>query len=120
VRKLFLRHRRLIAIETVDGDHAAVLPIDARPDAMRKLAGRKFGGVHLLEKEPLLGPHGVQIDVERLGAGGEKPELFVENEQRRAFTAADRRGNILQDQQRLAGPCRADDQRARARHDTTT
>jgi hypothetical protein len=39
VRKLFLRHRRLIAIETVDGDHAAVLPIDARPDATRKLDG---------------------------------------------------------------------------------
>ena len=51
---------------------------------------------------------------ELLGAREQQAEFLVEHEQGGALAARDRRGDVLQDQQRFAGAGRTEDERARS------
>ena len=48
---VLLRHCRLIAVEAVNHDALGLDPVGSVPDPVGKLAGRKFGGIHLLDLE---------------------------------------------------------------------
>ena len=49
-QRLFLRHRRLVAVEAVDHDGCARMLLNAAPDPLRKFAWRQLGGIDLLDR----------------------------------------------------------------------
>jgi hypothetical protein len=55
-----------------------------------------------------------QADTQLGAPGNQRRGTLVEEEQRRSLSARGRRRGELRGQRRLAGSCRADDQRARA------
>ena len=57
--------------------------------------------------------HRLEIDAEAFGAREQQTEFFVEYEQSAALAATRRPREIVEREQRFAGPGRADDQRAR-------
>ncbi len=116
-QRVFLGHRRLIAVETVDHHGLDLILIDAAANPVGKFAGREFGGVDLFDEEVSPALHRFEVDAEALGALEQQPKLLVENEQRGLFTARDGCAGELQREQRFAGAGRTEDQRARPQLD---
>src|SRR6185437_9025009 len=114
---LLFRHGRLVAVETVDHDCLDPFAIDGGADAMRELARRQLGGIHLLDEELALLVHRGEVDPERLGAGQHEAEFLVEDEKGGTLAARDRGGDVVEHEDRFAGAGGADDQRARSLRD---
>ena len=83
------------------------------PNARRELSRGKLGGIDLLDRELAAVDHRLDIDSEPLRALGQQSQFFVEDEHGRLFAAFDRTSDKGESQQRLAGPCRSQDQHAR-------
>src|SRR5262249_31725094 len=94
-----------------------VLAIDAGAYAVGELARRELGSVHLLDEQLVGFAQCLEIEPQRFRAPEQQSELLVEDEQRRPVTAIDRRGDVVEDQQRLAPARRAEHERARSGRD---
>jgi hypothetical protein len=90
-QRIFLGHRRLIAVEAVDHHGLDGVLVHPPADAVGKFAGRQFGGVDLFDMKIAAAPHFVEVDAEPLHAGCQEPHFLVEHEHRRLLAARDRR-----------------------------
>ena len=114
-QRILLGHRRLIAIEAVDQHGLDVVLVNPLADAMGEFAGRKLGGIDLLDKKIAAALHRFEIDAKTFHAVKQEAQLFIENKEG-GLLAPRHRGDEENDgEQRFAGARRPQDQRARTR-----
>ena len=116
-QRIFLGHRRLIAVEAVDHHGLDLVLVDPPADAMGELARRQFGGVDLLDEQLAAALHRLEIDAESLHARKQQAEFLVEHEQRRLLATRDGGDDEHDRDQRFAGAGRTEHQRARTGFD---
>ena len=105
---VLLRHGRLVTVEAVDHHRFRLRAVDAVADAVGKLAGRQFRGVDLLDMERPRVTGGFEIETHGFCAIEQQPEFLVKREEGGSFTAPDRSGDELEDEQAFAGAGRAE------------
>jgi hypothetical protein len=108
---LFLRHCRLIPIETIDHNGLGLGGVHPRPDTMGELAWRQLGGINLLNVKRAGASHGFEIETHGSGSIKEKSEFLVEYEERGLFSAPDGSRNELKHECALARARGSDQQR---------
>ncbi len=86
--------------------------LDALADAVGKFARTHFRGVDLFQHELASVDHRLEIEAQVLGTMYQKAEFFIEDKHRGTFPAGNRRDCERERKQRLACPCRAEDQHA--------
>ena len=92
-QRILLRHRRLIAVEAVDHHGLDLIFVDPLADPVREFAGRKLGGIDLLDEEIAAALHCFEIDAKAFHAIKQQTQLFVENEKGRLLAARNRGGD---------------------------
>ena len=113
-QEALLGHGVEVAVQAVDDDDGGAAVLDGPADGVGELARRQLGRVDLLHGHAPGVDVLPQVDPQAGGAGQQRVEALVEDEQRRVLAALGRRRHELRGQRRLAGPGRADDQRAGA------
>src|ERR1044072_6212101 len=112
--RVFLRHRRAIAVETIDNNHAHAVGFDARLDAVRELSRRKLCSVHLTQKKQPVSPKLAQVDAKGLGPPQKNAHFFIEKKNSNLLSSTHGRCRVLQNIDRFPDASGADDDRARS------
>ena len=113
-QRIFLGHRRLIAVEAVDQHGLDLILVDPPADAVGEFAGRKLGGVDLLDEQAAAALHCFEIDAKTFHAIEQQTEFFVEHEKGCLFAPRDRGDEKHDGEEGFAGARRPEDQRARS------
>src|SRR5690349_10561863 len=118
--ELLLRHRRLVATQTIDDHNAALLLLDASAYTVRELAWRQFRCVHLLDEQLVGIAHSLEINAEVFSTGDQKPDLFIKNEHGGSLAPRYCSRNELEHQKGFACAGWSHNQRARSSSQSTT
>src|SRR5687768_7376295 len=112
--RVFLRHRRAIAVETIENNHAHAVGFYARLDAVRELSRRKLCSVHLTQEKQPVSAKLAQVDAKGFCPPQKNAHFFIENKNSNLLSSTHGRCRVLQNKDGFPDASWADDDCARS------